>query len=134
MPRPSTLGYLVVHNKFDRVNAKLLPVTAAQATPLYSIKEEDDSGVRNNNTKSFRRKIFARSKTQQATLSISPESSYKSLKSSNQSLSSLKKQVSFDDSASEVFDVKQQHQVTATFDPIMMSSANTLTRPSSRYF
>ena len=79
------------------------------------IKEEDDGEPRNTQS-SFRRRIFARSRTNQLTLSIpssevqtiSPGSSLKSLKSSNQSLSSWRKQVSFDDSLSEVAgDLKQ---------------------------
>ena len=79
------------------------------------IKEEDDGASRNTGS-SFRRRIFARSRTNQLTLSIpssevqttSLGSSQKSLKSSNQSLSSWKKQVSFDDSLSE-FALDQKH-------------------------
>ena len=70
-------------------------------SPLYSIQEEEGGNQTQAWQGSFRRKIFARSKTQQMTQSMSSGSSLRSLKSSiNQSLSSLKKQVSFDDSLS----------------------------------
>ena len=92
--------------------------TDAPKILLHPIQEDEDGrtvaedgGSGHNKppgSGSFRRKIFAKSKSQQVTLSISPASSLKSFKSSNQSLSSLKKQVSFDDSLSEVVDNKHQ--------------------------
>ena len=54
--------------------------SCSELPQLYSIREEGDNNIR--------RKMFAKSKSQQVTMSFSPASSLKSLKSSNASLSS----------------------------------------------
>ena len=102
----------------------------SQLSPnLYCIKEEEDDGRRPTHDGSFRRKIFAKSKTLQPTVSISPVSS---LKGSNQSLSSLKKQVSFDDSLSEAFEADNKLPTEAHYDLETNTNYTELVRSISR--
>ena len=102
------------------------------SAPLYAIKEEEETLGHYSNQGSFRRKIFAKSKTQQLTLSLSPGSSLKSFKSSNQSLSSLKKQVSFDDSLSSDTRVTMSRTTGKTETRLVPESETMSMRPSSR--
>ena len=63
--------------------------SCSEIPQLSSIKEEGDQSLKNiGQSKTYRRKMFARCKTQEVTMSFSPASSLKSLKSSNASLSS----------------------------------------------
>ena len=108
-------------------------LTREVSVPLSAIKEEDDETQNHySNQGSFRRKIFAKSKTQQLTLSLSPGSSLKSFKSSNQSLSSLKKQVSFDDSLSSDTRVTMS-KTSGKIETRLVPESETMSmRPSSR--
>ena len=63
--------------------------SCSEIPQLSSIKEEGDTSLRNiGQSKTYRRKMFARCKTQEVTMSFSPASSLKSTKSSLASLSS----------------------------------------------
>ena len=63
--------------------------SCSEIPQLSSIKEEEDTSLRNiAQSKTYRRKMFARCKTQPVAMSFSPASSLRSPKSSLSSLSS----------------------------------------------
>ena len=72
----------------DRIKIeKKQSYSCSEIPQLYSIKEEGNN-TNISQSKTYRRKMFAKSRTQQVTMSFSSASSIKSLKSSNASLSS----------------------------------------------